>query len=234
MVEASASFRNCTELFKQSEKKYHFKPESNDFYARLGITHQSSLSELKKAFRTAVKIYHPDVGGNIEHMKRIVEAYGKLKQILSGPSKIPQQQTTHNYSNANDSSHSQRQKYSQHEEFSNQAYTKTKKFTSRDLIDALFQLKYKHNDSQQPRIGDVLDKFTWFVHTTSDMRVQMFTRITINILEYRKQNLWPSLINDRLAAELNYFFNSPNDLNAEMRIFKFNEYLIYKYKVSIL
>lgn len=67
-----------------------------DCYAVLGVTPQSSVEEIKAAFRKLSHIYHPDKpGGNEEIYKEIIGAY----QILSDPSRRRQydaeRQTTH-------------------------------------------------------------------------------------------------------------------------------------------
>lgn len=50
------------------------RPESADFHERLGIEPEASPDEIKKAFRTLAREHHPDVGGNEESFKRILEA----------------------------------------------------------------------------------------------------------------------------------------------------------------
>jgi len=54
-----------------------------DYYKVLEINKQSSLEEIKKAYKKLAVKHHPDKGGNPEHFKNISEAY----QVLSNPEK---------------------------------------------------------------------------------------------------------------------------------------------------
>lgn len=57
---------------------------ARDYYSDLDIKYGASVNEIKKAFKTLSKIYHPDVtGGDQEKFKIINTAY----QILSNPAK---------------------------------------------------------------------------------------------------------------------------------------------------
>lgn len=60
-------------LLKQSKQK--------DYYKVLGIPRDADERTVKKAFRTAAKTNHPDVGGSEEKMAQINEAY----EVLSDP-----------------------------------------------------------------------------------------------------------------------------------------------------
>lgn len=55
----------------------------DDLYAILGIAREASLAEIKKAYRKASKLKHPDAGGSPEEFKRINEAY----EVLVDPAK---------------------------------------------------------------------------------------------------------------------------------------------------
>ncbi|HNW32974.1 MAG TPA: DnaJ domain-containing protein, partial [Candidatus Dojkabacteria bacterium] len=60
--------------------------EKRDYYEILGVDKKAAASEIKKAYRTLVKKYHPDVNKNSdaeEKFKEIQEAY----EILSDESK---------------------------------------------------------------------------------------------------------------------------------------------------
>lgn len=56
---------------------------NTDYYKILEINKQSSLEEIKKAYKKLAVKHHPDKGGNPEEFKKISEAY----QILSDPEK---------------------------------------------------------------------------------------------------------------------------------------------------
>ena len=54
-----------------------------DYYTLLGVDRNANESEIKKAYRSLCKEKHPDVGGNEEEFKEVVEAY----EVLSNPDK---------------------------------------------------------------------------------------------------------------------------------------------------
>ena len=49
-----------------------------NYYRILGLQNCSSLEEIKRAYRSLALKFHPDRGGNEEHMKVINEAYEYL------------------------------------------------------------------------------------------------------------------------------------------------------------
>ncbi|WP_010281068.1 DnaJ domain-containing protein [Bacillus timonensis] len=49
-----------------------------DYYMVLGVPYNSSLEQIKKAYRHLAKVYHPDVGGSESQFKLIQEAYQVL------------------------------------------------------------------------------------------------------------------------------------------------------------
>lgn len=63
-----------------------------DYYQILGVSHDASPDEIKKAFRRLAHQYHPDKKqGNEEKFKEINEAY----QVLSNPQKRQQYDYSH-------------------------------------------------------------------------------------------------------------------------------------------
>ena len=69
----------------------HRRNQSNDdsLYKELGLSRQSSQSEIKKAYHKLALKKHPDKGGNVEEFKKIQGAY----EILSDPEKRQQYDT---------------------------------------------------------------------------------------------------------------------------------------------
>ncbi len=57
--------------------------KSSDYYKILGVSKNASVSEIKKAYRKLIKIYHPDIYGNgkSDFVRLLNEAY----KILSNP-----------------------------------------------------------------------------------------------------------------------------------------------------
>lgn len=53
--------------------------------AALGLQSNHTPEDLKSAYRRAVKIHHPDVGGSLEGIKRVNAAYHKLKVEPAAP-----------------------------------------------------------------------------------------------------------------------------------------------------
>ena len=51
-----------------------------NYYAILGIKNQSSVEEIKRAYRSLALRFHPDRGGDEERMKEINEAYDILQK----------------------------------------------------------------------------------------------------------------------------------------------------------
>lgn len=58
-----------------------------DYYRIIGLTHEASLEEIKKAYRALAMMYHPDRNGNHpeceERFKELNEAY----RVLGNPEK---------------------------------------------------------------------------------------------------------------------------------------------------
>ena len=58
--------------------------DPNDPYSILGIPTNSPNWLVRLAYRECAKKAHPDTGGSDEQMKRINEAYGKIRQERGG------------------------------------------------------------------------------------------------------------------------------------------------------
>ncbi|WRT65155.1 uncharacterized protein IL334_002098 [Kwoniella shivajii] len=65
--------RKAQKLLKQSKQK--------DYYKVLGVPRDADERDIKKAFRKAAKIAHPDVGGSEEKMATLNEAYEVLSNL---------------------------------------------------------------------------------------------------------------------------------------------------------
>ncbi len=63
-------------------RKFKYDPELIKAFDILGVGADVTLSELKKAYYAKVKDAHPDVGGNEEMFKKIVEANDRLKKAI--------------------------------------------------------------------------------------------------------------------------------------------------------
>lgn len=59
-----------------------------DYYSVLGVTQNSTKSEVKKAYKKLASKHHPDKGGDESEFKKIQEAY----EVLSDPEKLAQWQ----------------------------------------------------------------------------------------------------------------------------------------------
>lgn len=70
-----------------------------DEYRRLlGVSEGASLDEIKKAYRQAVKKYHPDAGGSVAQFQRVQDAFEALTseaEMLRASPKKPQQDQSH-------------------------------------------------------------------------------------------------------------------------------------------
>lgn len=68
-------------LIKLSAQKFilsHHIISMNEFYGILGIDHDSSEENIKKAYRRLVSIHHPDKGGKYDDFIKIQKAYEAL------------------------------------------------------------------------------------------------------------------------------------------------------------
>jgi len=75
----------CHSAHKKQASSYAFDPENENHYARLGLSPDATPEEIKKAYRKASMLYHPDrftdlalLKSNEEHFKNIKEAYETL------------------------------------------------------------------------------------------------------------------------------------------------------------
>ena len=69
-----------------------------DFYKELGLSRNATLTEIKKAYRSLAKRYHPDTGGSNERFIAIQEAWEVLN---NAEKKEIHDQEISNYSNFN-------------------------------------------------------------------------------------------------------------------------------------
>tara|TARA_B100000963_G_scaffold67812_1_gene55992 strand:- start:19457 stop:20131 length:675 start_codon:yes stop_codon:yes gene_type:complete len=69
-----------------------------DFYKELGLSRNATLTEIKKAYRSLAKKYHPDTGGSNERFIAIQEAWEVLN---NAEKKEIHDQEISNYSNFN-------------------------------------------------------------------------------------------------------------------------------------
>jgi len=53
-------------------------------YGILGLSMGCTWAEVKKAFRTLIKIHHPDVGGDRAEFEKVYASYSILKEKLNG------------------------------------------------------------------------------------------------------------------------------------------------------
>lgn len=122
----------------------------NNYYEILGVTPDSDMCEIKSAYRTLARKYHPDMtGGNINKFKEINEAYETLSNerkrmqynMLFGFYKKtapppPRQQTPPPRQEAKKEPKSEKKKTEKHEE--------------KNLFDEIFSSK---SEKQQPQDG---------------------------------------------------------------------------------
>lgn len=65
-------------LFSDPTRRMHLA----DHYQRLNVPRGASFEQIKAAYRTQVKMYHPDRGGSPDLFQLVAEAY----KVLSFPS----------------------------------------------------------------------------------------------------------------------------------------------------
>ena len=73
--ETSNRYQTYNFNFNQSSLKEH--------YQTLGLTINATIDEVKKQHRKLAKEFHPDIGGNEEHMKKINQAYEAIMLYLT-------------------------------------------------------------------------------------------------------------------------------------------------------
>ena len=76
-------FKTYLKLFKYYLIIIYNMNSKIDYYKILEVNKQSSLEQIKKAYKKLAVKHHPDKGGNPEYFKNISEAY----QVLSDPEK---------------------------------------------------------------------------------------------------------------------------------------------------
>ena len=99
-------------------------PVVKDYYHILGVGHQASQEEIKKAYRLQAKQYHPDVNGTDPAKEDIFKQTNEAYQVLGNPEKRRLYDVIRNPSRAGRASYT-------NEEFENQLA---------DFIRAMFEI----------------------------------------------------------------------------------------------
>lgn len=97
-----------------------------DFYELLGVSNTASPEEIRKAYRTLVKKYHPDVS-NQENANKIIRSLNEAKEVLLDADKRKEYDESLNsikYSKpfSNEEDESYKSKYQEHNETYSEVY----------------------------------------------------------------------------------------------------------------
>lgn len=135
-----------------------------NYYEILGISYTATQEEVKKAFRTLAKQYHPDVNKEdnaTEMMQKITEAY----EVLSDINKRKEYDKKLNiHKSGNQSNKAQRPNVHYH------SYTKTREESEKDLDDWLNEYLKKAREKYKFNFGDIN---SWKIDTLKDLKINL-------------------------------------------------------------
>ena len=145
-----------------------------NYYEILGVSYTATQEEIKRAFRTLAKQYHPDINkapNATIMMQKITEAY----EVLSDVNKTNEYDRKLNIHTNSENKQSATQHY--------YSYPKTKEESEIDLDDWLDEYLRKEREKYNANIGNIN---IWTKDTLEDLKLKL-----VKELDDRKKTTFP-------------------------------------------